>query len=127
MKAKIILLCLLFTPSLALASGGGGGGSYGSSSFNQPVVDPAYERGKALYTGRAKGVPKIKYCVAVDGAFVKVKKSSMKQFKGASAQVVADQLVNCDATDKKLLNYVDAQQASLALYYLDKRYKLKMK
>lgn len=125
MKIKFIILAAFLIPSFAIASGSSGGFSGSSSSVpSARQVDQAYEYGKSLYNGRSKEVAKFDYCVAGEEELVKVKRSSLKTFKGASYEQLANNLYDCDNPEKSMLDHVDTTQAAYIIYYLDKRYKL---
>lgn len=119
---------LIFSGSVA-ASGSSGGGGYGSDySTPQPkVVDQRYELGKAIYLGRAPNTKKYKYCVEVDGKPKKIKSSRLKPFKNGTRQALADALINCKQPDQRVLSQLDKGQQSYVLYYLNKRYKLRLR
>jgi len=111
--------------SSVFASGGYGGGS-GSFSSSTPTreVDPTYERGKSLFSGRIEGVQKIKYCVADGEEYTKVKRSSLKAYKESTYNILLSSLRNCDSLENGMLDYLNTDQAVHVIYYLDKRYKL---
>ncbi|MEM8983728.1 MAG: hypothetical protein AAGC71_11925 [Pseudomonadota bacterium] len=116
----------LVTGSAAFASGGVGGG-FGRSSAPAPqrVVDESYEFGKAVFKGRA-GAPKQRYCVNGDEKPVKVKRSSLKPFRGTSVRALADALVLCDMGDTSALAALSDDQSIHLIYYLNKRFKLQL-
>lgn len=116
----------LFSGSAAFASGGIGGG-YGRSSTPAPqrVVDESYEFGKAVFKGRA-GAPKQKYCVNGDEKPAKVKRRSLKPFRGTSVRALADALVLCDMSDTSALAALSDDQSIHLIYYLNKRFKLQL-
>ena len=129
MNSKLVILLALFVAPLTLASGGSGGGSYGGSSAPQPrQVDEAYEYGKSLFSGRSNEVEKVKYCVAGTGEeeSVPVKRSSLRPFKGKTFDELGASLYDCNNPEKVLLDYVNSSQAAHIIYYLNKRYKLKL-
>lgn len=110
--------------SATQASGGGyGGGSVGATST---PVDHNYELGKAIYSGRSKQAPKIKYCIDDGTEKVKLKRSSLKAFKRKSQSELAGKLYDCDEPDTLALNKIGGDNMAYVLYYLNKRYKLRM-
>ena len=91
----------------------------------QAVVDTAYETGKAVYNGRKSNVPKLSYCLKSGEEMVEVKRKTIKQFKGSSYSGLAAGLYNCE-TSLAVKKDLERQDFIHVLYYLDKRYKLKL-
>ena len=126
-------LGIFFGASNAFASGGESddGGSeeeFDTSAYgrpSQPVVDPAYEAGKAVYTGRKSNAPKISYCLKEGDELVKLKRKTIKPHKKGSYSSLAASLYNCD-TNSFVKEELARQDFIHVLYYLDKRYKLKL-
>ncbi len=122
---------LLFTLSLfavqAFASGGDYGGGVNRSA-QQSQVDHAYESGKAFFTGRHSNYRKIKYCfVADDGSATKVKSKNIKQFKKQPANDLVSALHRCDEPTQNISQVLKKNELIATVYYLNKRYKLKLK
>ena len=92
----------------------------------QVVVDPTYESGKAVYTGRSKNAPKLQYCLRVGEETVKLKRKSIKQFKQSSYSDLAKNLYRCDVPAQAIKTELEKQQFLHVLYYLNKRYKLNL-
>jgi hypothetical protein len=93
--------------------------------------DENYEKGKAVYKGAGEHV-KYKYCVPdINGddpaKRVPVKRRTMKAFKEMQVVKFVKQLYDCDNPDKWVLNYLDKEDAGYVVYYLNARYKLKLK
>ena len=102
------------------------GGGYGRTTQPEPrVVDQAYEYGKAVYKGRA-GAPKQRYCVRGDEKPAKLKGRSLKSYKGAPIQNLADDLVLCDMAETSALAALSDDQKIHLIYYLNKRFKLSL-
>lgn len=141
--APLALVALLIS-SFAVASGG-----YGGSGTTGTVrqTDPVYEHGKAIYKGRIKQYSTFSYCLiaekpaalATDNndsiadepnidtvSVVKIKSKTIKPYKGVSYQALADQLVNCDKPDQKAFGYLQKKDLVSLVYYLNKRYRLKL-
>ncbi len=124
-----VLLLSSFIATPALASGGiGGGGFSGTSGQPRPPreVDEAYEYGKLIYTGRAEGTEKVKYCVLADGQPKKLKRSTLKPFRNGKSAELANAIYDCDNTEQLALAKLDRKQVPFVLYYLNKRYKLNL-
>lgn len=131
------LSTILFSTALALssgsvfASGGGGGGSYGGGSYGggqvqQRQVDQTYEVGKAIYKGRQSGVARISYCVASGELKLPVKSKSLKTYKKTTYNNLAENLYNCDKPDSLVASELSKDNLLYVLYYLNKRYNLKL-
>lgn len=132
-KLISIFFAAVLTSSLAYASGGGGGGGGGygggfSSGGSAPAreIDQNFEYGKSLFKGNAGNFEKVDYCIVADGEPQKVRSRSLRDFKGSSSNDLAAALVNCEDTEKALLDYMDANSAIYVLYYLNKRYSLNL-
>ena len=134
MLAKILTLSFALLLSMhSYASGTiyGGGSSYDSRAAPK-VVDQRYEQGKALVTGKAKAYKKIKLCVQhkdKKGNLIasKPKSKYLKSYKGQPVSVLAKKLVQCDNLEVKILDYLSRDEAITALYYLNKRFNLRLK
>ena len=125
LMSLLLITAPLFTQSV-LASGGlslpsgGGGGAPGQVR----VVDELYESGKQIYKGRANGAEKITYCVDVDGELKKLRRGSIKMFKGGSRKDFALALLDCDNPERLALTTMQREQVPIVLYYLEKRFRL---
>ena len=100
--------------------------NYGSTEVPQRVVDPIYESGKSVYTGRSKSAPKLSYCLGSGESAVKVKRKSIKSFKKASFSELAKNLYSCDVPDQTIKSQLERKDFLHVLYYLNKRYKLNL-
>lgn len=114
----------MFFASSTLASTGGGG----ISSSPKRVVDQAYEAGKSIYTGRNEVYGKLKFCIndTASAEKAKVTRKTLKAYKGTNIQEFAANLYNCDAPEQQIYKQLDSEDMNLVLYYLNKRYKLKL-
>lgn len=110
----------------AYASGSGGYGSNNTSSRLEPrPVDPTYELGKSIYLGRS-GAEKIKYCIDNGKEKIKLKTKTIKPFKGANVKSLAAKLYDCNKPDVQIAQKLNQNDFNLVMYYLNKRYKLKL-
>lgn len=113
-----------------IASWASGGISQGIGSNQPPVrqrpVDERYEYGKALYLGRLPESPKIDYCVLVDDEPKKVKRRWLKPYRGETQLALANALVRCEDPSQLALQGLERGQIAFVLYYLNKRYRLKL-
>ena len=119
-----ILLCATIFSTAAFASSGGGG----ISSAPARVVDQNYEAGKNIYAGRSDAYGKVEFCVtdAESSEKVKVSRKSLKAHKGSNVQDFAANLYDCNASDELIAQKLAPHDMNLVLYYLNKRYKLKL-
>ena len=123
----ISALAMMSVSGIALASGGfSGAGSSGGIGPPTRVVDEVYEFGKSVYKGRVKGAEKIKYCVKVDGEVKKLKRSTAKAYKEGPARDFALALIDCESPDRLALTTMPREHVPIVLYYLNKRFKLKL-
>ncbi len=124
---SLVATCLaaslvVISPQLLASSGGG---SFGSS--NSSRVDKQYELGRTYYKSRQANGSKLKYCVQTGDELKKLSRRSVKQFKNGSASDFIDSLYSCTDPDLKIADLVPADQGDAILYYLNKRYKLRLK
>ena len=117
----VVLVFSFLSFSLASASGVGG-----QSSDWQRQIDHTYEEGKSIYKGRAPGAKKIDYCVDYEGTRVALKRQTIKQFKQGSIQKFANSLYDCANPDQLVGLTVAQSDFRYVLYYLNKRYRLKL-
>ncbi len=120
-SAGVVLISCLVVPAIAKASGVGG-----YISGNQRQIDHSYEEGKAIYQGRAQGARKIKYCVDFDGERVPLKRKTIKQFRNVDIVKFANSLYDCANPEKLVGLSVSQSNFRYVLYYLNKRYRLKL-
>lgn len=125
------LFVLLMTASLAFGSGGysGGGFSSGSQNLPQRQTDPLYEHGKAVFKGRTTNTKGVDFCLTSsqsEEGFTKIKRKSIRPFKGTSYQLMAEGLVDCNKPESSLIQTLTRDEMLTLIYYLDKRYKLNL-
>lgn len=122
-----LLASLIACNSLASGGTGGLGGlSGGTGSTPQRGVDEIYEYGKAVYLGRSPDAEKLQYCVLVDGEAKKLKRKTLKPYRKKTRVELANALYLCDDTSKLALHSLKQEQVAFVLYYLNKRFKLKL-
>ena len=130
------LSTIIFSAALALSSGsvlasggggyGGSGGSYGGGQVQQRQVDQTYEVGKAIYNGRQSGVARLSYCVTAGDAKLPVKSKSLKPYKKTTYDNLSQNLYNCDKPDSLAADELSRDNLLYVLYYLNKRYNLRL-
>lgn len=125
-KFKLLLAGVtILVASGAMASGGFSSlGSNGTGGAR--LVDEVYEYGKSIYKGRADGTEKIKYCVKVDGEVKKLKRSTVKPYRKGLVKDFALALIDCKEPERLALMTMEREHVPVVLYYLNKRYKLKL-
>lgn len=132
MKFSTILfsITIALSGTTAFASGGGGGGGFGGGggSYSQPQrqVDETYEVGKAIFNGRQSGVASISYCVASGDVKLPVKSKSLSDYKKTTYDNLSQNLYNCDKPDTLIATELSNDNLLYVLYYLNKRYRLKL-
>ena len=124
LSSVIITALTLGFSSFTVASGGyGGGGGFGTTAPARQV-DHDYEYGKSIFLGRQKDVPKLSYCVEVDGKKVPMKRKTIRQFKKVAYTEFANSLYHCDQPDRLIVQDIDKEKFQYVIYYLNKRFKL---
>ena len=101
-------------------------GDYYNHMNRKKKVDVAYELGKSIFKGKKEGAPKINYCVAEDQDKTKLKRKSIKKFKKTTYTELAQNLYDCDKPDELVSQSLSEHQLTHVIYYLDKRYRLKL-
>ena len=105
-----------------------GSTGFGNSRPPAPIrkVDENYEYGKALFQGRVTGIEKRAYCVQVDDEKLPLKRRTLKAYKAGSYLDFANALYYCDQPDLKIGNNLSKDHFGLVLYYLNKRFRLRL-
>lgn len=116
-------LCLVLASPLASASGGGG---FGQSGYSQKKVDEQYELGKSYYKAAQADGSRLEYCIKSDDGLKKLSRRSVKPFKKGLASTFVDNLYSCADPNQKIADAVADNQGTAILYYLNKRYKLRL-
>lgn len=132
MKSRLLIVAslMMFMSAAVFASGSGsysGGSSAGGGS--QKKTDPIYEYGKKLFKGKVKKYSKVKFCLVDDtqeSGVKSIKGKTIKPFKGQSYQQLAEQLRNCDDGTQTGLSILERDDMLSLLYFLNKRYRLKL-
>ncbi len=131
---KIILFCtfvsIIALSNVVTASGSvyGGGSNFNSSSNFPRPVNQRYEHGKSLIKGSKSPYKGMKLCIDTkteENNLQKFKAKYLKTYKEGKAQALARDIVVC-SDSRKLLDVMERNDAVSVLYYLNKRYKLKL-
>ena len=120
---SVTTLCVLMISPLAIAPGGGG---FDQSSFSQNRVDKQYETGKSYYKSRQADGSRLEYCVKTDDKLKKLSRSSVRPFKKGPASAFIASLYSCANPELKIAEVVPDDQGDAILYYLNKRFKLRL-
>ncbi len=131
---RIILVLLLSfcIISSAFASGtrSPGSGGYTSGNSSRPTrsaEDITYEYGKSIFTGRSVRYGRIKFCVPdASNKLSKVKKSTLKLFAGVSVKEFSNNLYDCNSPNQKIMTVLKKADLTALVFYLNKRYKLRL-
>ena len=139
---KTKFICIFFTSLsfsiLVHAQGGDFGGGYigdrpaeqRSHDYykytNRNKTDPAYEIGKSIFKGRRENAPKLNYCISDEQNVVELKRKTIKRFKKSTYVDLEKNLYNCDKPDELVSQSLSEYQLTHVLYYLDKRFRLKL-
>lgn len=122
LKVTLPILSLLFS-STVYASGGGG---FNTPGADRVQVDQRYELGRTYFTAPQADGSRLKYCVLGQYGMKKLSRRTVKEFKRGSASDFANALYNCDVPTQKIAEAITEEQGGAILYYLNKRYKLRL-
>ncbi len=125
-RAILSLALITFTASVTTAPAFASGTLGAQGDAARRVIDERYEYGKSVYLGREPGTTRYEYCLQHEGTAEKLKRRTLKPFRGGKAGDFARALVRCDAPEQQLLATLQPEQVRFVLYYLNKRYKLKL-
>lgn len=125
MKLTVISLAAASMLLIANASFASGGGGFGENSVH--TVDQQYELGKSVYKSRLPDGSKLAYCVKTEKGLKKISRRAVKPFKKGPASAFVNSLYNCQQPNVKIADLITGDQGSAVLYYLNKRYKLRLK
>ena len=122
--AAIFLAVVSITLSASVVASGGGGGF--SGGFTKPV-DEYYELGKSYFRSRQANGTQLEYCVltANDG-LKKLSRRSVKSFRNGPESAFVSRLLDCSEPAVKIVEVVSADQSDAILYYLNKRFELRL-
>ena len=119
----ITVFAVLLSP-LAMASGGGG---FGQGGYSQKKVDQQYEIGRSYYKSKQADGSTLNYCVKTSDSLRKLSRKSVKPYKKGTVSAFVDSLYSCSNPELKISELVKEDQGEAILYYLNKRFKLKLK
>jgi len=108
---------------MAHASGGAG---LGGSNFSQPRIDQRYELGKSYYKSPQANGSRLEYCVKDGDTLSKLSRKSVRQFKRGPVSKFINSLYSCADPSLKIADAIEQGQGDAVLYYLNKRFKLRL-
>jgi len=114
---------LMIASSLATASSGGG---FNQSGLSSQRIDQQYEAGKSFYKSPQADGSRLEYCVKSDSGLKKLSRRSVKSFKRGPATAFVDSLYSCADANLKIADAGPDDQGDAILYYLNKRFKLRL-
>ncbi len=115
---------LLLTVSPALLASDGGG--FNQGGFSARKIDQQYELGRAHYkAGKVDGV-KLSYCIKTADGLKKLSRKSVRPFKNGPANDFVASLYSCDNPDVRVSEVISEENGQAVLYYLNKRFKLRL-
>lgn len=119
-----ITVFTLFLSPFAMASSGGG---FGQGGYSQKKVDQQYEIGRSYYKGKQADGSTLTYCIKKGDSLSKLSRKSVKPYKKGTVSAFVDSLYSCADPDVKISELVGDSQGQAILYYLNKRFKLRLK
>lgn len=90
--------------------------------------DKQYEKGKAIYDGRS-GHQKYHYCLLSDDStapLIKLNRKTIRAYRGVEVKTFIKALYDCADPEVNVLTRLTGENAGLVVYYLHKRYRLKL-
>ncbi len=106
---------------------GSDGGGFNQGGFSQRKIDQQYELGKAHYkSGKVDGA-RLQYCLKTADGLKKLSRKSVRPFKRGPASDFVASLYSCDNADLRISEVIDEEQGQAVLYYLNKRFKLRLR
>jgi len=119
----LTLTSLVTFSGTSLASGGGG---FDTSGFSSQRIDQQYELGKSYYSANQPNGSQLQYCVKKGSELNKLSRRSVRSFKRGPASAFIDSLYNCNNPNERIADLVADDQGDAILYYLNKRFKLRL-
>lgn len=113
----------LVASATVMASNGGG---FNTGALSSQRIDQQYELGKSYYKSAQADGSRLEYCVKDNNSMKKLTRRSVKKFKKGPVNEFVDSLYNCASPDQKIADVVSDEQGTAILYYLNKRFKLRL-
>ena len=103
-----------------------GGGGFNQGGFSSQRIDQQYELGKSYYKSPQADGTRLEYCVKSDSGMQKLSRKTVRGFKRGPVANFVDSLYDCANPAVKIADAVPAEQGEAILYYLNKRFKLRL-
>lgn len=126
MRSQIVLTTVAIAFAMSTSALASGGGGFSGGGYSQKKVDQLYELGKSYYKSPQADGTRLKYCVRTDDDLKKLSRRSVKRFKRGPVSEFVDSLYSCADPAVKISDVVSGEQGDAVLYYLNKRYKLRL-
>lgn len=126
MRQTFVALAVTSLITFSGATFASGGGGFDTSGFSSQRVDQLYEEGKSYYRARQADGTQLEYCVKKGSDLNKLSRRSVRSFKRGSAAAFIDSLYSCSDASAKIADLVPDDQGQAILYYLNKRFKLRL-
>lgn len=117
----------VFSISISSSVFANGGGGFGGIE-NETPVDKYYDLGESYFKSRSADGSRLEYCVLTrNSGLKKLSRRSVRSFRNGEESVFVDKLLHCDEPAVKIVEIVPDEERDAILYYLDKRFKLRLK
>ena len=126
LRLSLALVGVLALTGTAVSVASGGGGFHEDAS-SQPKVDKQYELGRSYYKARQPDGSKLKYCVKSEKGLKKLSRKSVRPFKKKLKSQFFESLYSCNKPQNRIVDLIAEGRSDAILYYLNKRYRLKLK
>ena len=95
--------------------------------LNKPV-DEYFELGESYYKSPRADGSRLEYCVLTDKTGLKkISRRSVRSFRNGPKSHFVNKLLHCSDPSVKIVDIVPAEETDAILYYLNKRFKLRLK
>lgn len=120
----LVGLLTLTGPVVSVASGGGG---FDENAGAQPKIDKLYELGRSYFKAKQADGNKLKYCIKSETGLKKLSRKSVRPFKKQLKSQFIESLYSCVNPQDRIFDVIAEDRRDAVLYYLNKRYKLRLK
>lgn len=121
---SFLMICSMVMSTSLIASGGGG---FNTGGFSSQRIDQQYELGKSYFkSGLSANGSRLEYCVQSGDGLKKLSRRTVRQYKNGTVSQFVDNLFHCSDPTLKIADAVPEDQGNAILYYLNKRFKLRL-
>ena len=106
----------------------------GISEFEKEIlgirkpVDKYFELGESYYKSPLADGSRLEYCVlTAETGLKKISRRSVRSFRNGPKSRFVNKLLHCSDPSVKIVEIVPAEETDAILYYLNKRFKLRLK